>query len=100
MTVADLLAQSRAAHAKSKTLRGRINKDGHISQVPQLSEAGQAIQQALRTRLEAHRLDPQMTDPAWQADERLNKGQTSAVLIDFFAQWLQSDVAPRWRASA
>jgi hypothetical protein len=86
--VADLLAQSRAAHAKYRTLAGRVDSKGAISQAPNLYDAGQAIQVALSARLEAERLDPNHTDPAWAADERLNKGATSASLIEFYARWL------------
>jgi hypothetical protein len=87
-SVADLLAQSRAAHQKSKTLRGRIDARGTVSQRAQLPEAGQAIQQALSARLEAHALDPQQTDAAWQADQRLNQGVTSDALVQFLGRYL------------
>ena len=86
--VADLLAQSRAAHAKYRTLAGRVNAHGQITQQPNLSDAGHAVQVALSTRLAAHDLDPQMTDAAWQADARLNKGAASATLIEFYGRYL------------
>jgi hypothetical protein len=87
-TVTDRLAQSRAAHTKYRLLAGRIGKDGTVSHQPNLYDAGQAIALALSARLDAHALDPEMTDPAWAADERLNKGASSAVLIDFYAKAL------------
>lgn len=86
--VTALLAASRAAHATYRTLAGRINKHGAIAQPPNLYEAGQAIQLALRQRLEAETIDPQHSDPAWLADERLNKGASSQSLIDFYATYL------------
>lgn len=89
MSITDLLAQSRAAHAKYRTLAGRIDKDGKVSQAPNLYDAGQAIQQALSARLEAHRLDPQQVDPAWQADQRLNKGATSEQMVRFLSGYLE-----------
>lgn len=93
--VTALLAASRAGHAKYRTLAGRINDKGTISQVPNLYDAGQAIASALSARLEAEQLDPQHTDPAWIADRRLNKGQTSESLIEFYGRYL----SPREQAA-
>lgn len=86
--VADLLAQSRAAHAKYRSLAGKVGKDGKVSQAPNLYDAGIAIQDALKARTDAHVLDPQQLDPAWIADQRLNKGVTSDAMLAFLARYL------------
>jgi hypothetical protein len=66
--VADLLARSRAAHLDYRRHAGSCDKHGNITQTYHEQHCVTAIQKALNTRLEAHRLDPQHTDPAWQLD--------------------------------
>lgn len=58
MTVAQLLAQSHAAHLLAQKCRRERHVVGHW----------QAISEALERRLQAHTLDPEHHDPAWQAE--------------------------------
>lgn len=88
MTVAQLLAASRAAHQRSFQHRGRIGKDGKVSAVPQLQTAGAEIQQALRLRLEADAIDPEHLDPAWLEDQAANKGQSHEQMVTFLGRYL------------
>lgn len=87
--IADLLAQSRAAHQRYRSSAGRISTTGKIAVAPHLLACGQAVQEALRTRTEAHALDPQQADAAaWEADRQALKGATSDSLIEFYAAYL------------
>lgn len=73
MTVAELLEQARAAHQRYRQHAGRINREGKISQVPQLAKCGDAVREALRLRAEAEQLDRARIDPAWAEDAALVK---------------------------
>ncbi len=86
--VASLLERARAAHQRSHSHRGRIDKMGRIAQAPALTKAGAAIQEALSLRLEAKALDPEQQDPAWTDDVQANKGQSHQALVTFFGRYL------------
>lgn len=86
--VADLLAQSRAAHAAYRRSAGRINKEGKVSEAPNLWAAGSQVQQALSLRLEAHVLDPEHVDPVWIADQHANKGASHDAMVAFLGRYL------------
>lgn len=88
LTVGELLAQSRAAHAQSKHHRGRIDHDGKASTTAQPRQAGAKLQEALRLRLEAEALDPIHLDPAWLEDIAANSGQSSDAMVSFFGRYL------------
>lgn len=88
MTVADLLAASRAAHQRSFQHRGRIDAQGRMSQRPGLRKAGRAIEDAVKWRLEAQALDPHHRDPAWLDDQAANKGASSDEMIAFLGRYL------------
>lgn len=88
MSVADLLAQSRAAHGRSFQHRGRIDAHGRLSHQPSLYEAGRAITDALRARVEAQALDPGFHDPAWLDDAAANNGVSHDALVTFFGRYL------------
>lgn len=87
-SVAHLLAQSRAAHARSHQHRGRIDKTGKVGQPPRLYDAGLAMGAALSLRLDAEALDPQHLDPAWMTDAEANKGQSSEAMVAFLGRYL------------
>lgn len=92
MTVSELLAASRAAHADYRRFAGRTTL-GTRTEEPQLSKCGQAILAALQTRTEAEALDPQHADPAWLQDFDAMKGQPSASIIGFYVRYLASGAA-------
>src|SRR3990167_1542909 len=87
-SVATLLAQSRAAHLRKKHHAGKADKRGSVVPPPDYPQAEQAIREAIRTREEAHALDPDHTDPAWVSDQALNHGVSHEVLMAFFRQYL------------
>lgn len=93
MTVAELLTQSRAAHSRFRGSAGRINDKGRISEAPRLPKCAEAIQEALRVRVEAEVLDPQHSDPAWREDFDLMKGQPSQTLMAFYVRYLAPGAA-------
>jgi hypothetical protein len=66
--VADLLSQSRAAHQTYRKFAGTCDKKGNITQAYDEGRCVKAIELALSTRLEAHRIDPDHTDPEWKND--------------------------------
>lgn len=89
MSVAELLAQSRQAHQRYRLQHaGRIDRHGKVSHATQLQPASFAILEALSLRVDAERLDPQHSDPAWLTDLEANKGQTSEAMIAFLARYL------------
>lgn len=83
MTIADLLAASRSAHMRYRQLHA-------TSKGQDLLGMGQAIQEALSARTEAHALNPKQTDPAWLSDQQANKGLTSEALLVFLAKCLSA----------
>src|SRR3990167_8808561 len=88
LTVAILLAQSRAAHLRKKHHAGRADKKGTVISPPDYPQAEQAIREAIRYREEAHTLDPDHTDPVWVSDQALNRGVSHEALLAFFRQYL------------
>ena len=88
IAVGALLEQSHAAHQRSLSVRGRIDRHGRISAPPQLRAAGAAVQEALRLRCEAHALDPEHLDPAWIEDQQANRGRTHEAMVTFLGRYL------------
>ncbi len=89
MTVAELLTASRQAHQRYRLQHaGRIDKTGKVAHQPELKPSGEAIQDALRLRLDAHQLDPQHTDPAWLSDTEANKGVDHDAMVEFLGRYL------------
>lgn len=86
--VVALLKAAQTAHTRYRAAAGRIDKQGKVSQRPDLRACGTAVKEALIARLEATRLDPLEEDPAWIDDRQVMKGQTSDELIDFYSQYL------------
>lgn len=86
MTVAELLAASRAAHLQKKHAAGRVDKQGVVIAQPNYPKAEGHIAEALRLRREAHALDPDQMDSAWQIDRTLN-GCDSETLMRFFEKY-------------
>lgn len=90
MTVAELLAASRAWHERYRHASGTIDSHGRVAAPPRISEAGAFVLEALRLRTDAHALDPDQTSPAWSIDRAVNKGQPSDRLVDFYVSYLAS----------
>ena len=86
MTVADLLAASRAAHLQKKHAAGRVDRVGTVIAAPDYPKAEQHAEDALNLRLQAHELDPEMADPAWAQDEALN-GCSTAMVESFLRRY-------------
>ncbi len=84
MSVADLLAQSRAAHGRYRQAAGHIDRTGGVILQPDDHAARLHIVDALHARQQAEAADPTHTDPAWSADAALNKGIPSAEMLTFF----------------
>lgn len=83
MLVADLLAQSRAAHAAYRRLANDPARcKDFAAQDAQITIARDA-------RMAAHNLDPQLVEPTWLADRALNKGLSSDDLIRFYTKTLE-----------
>lgn len=80
MTIAELLAQSRAAHARYRQIHSQ-------SKGTNLHAMGATVQEALSTRLDAEALDPERTDPAWVEDQQATRNR-SHRLVEFFAGYL------------
>lgn len=87
--IAELLAQSRAAHRDKKKAAGTVDKTGQVTSAPDYPTAESHIAKALRLREQAEALDPVHTDPAWATDQAANKGVTSAELLGFFRAYLE-----------
>lgn len=84
MTVADLLRQSREAHARYRRAAGHIDQLGSIADQPNPDAARLAVVDALEFRNQADALDPSHDDPAWSDDTAANKGVPSATLVHFY----------------
>ena len=87
-SVATLLAQSRSGHLRKKHQAGKADKRGSVVSPPDYPQAEQAIREAIRTREEAHALDPDHTDPAWVSDQALNRGVSHEALLAWLRQYL------------
>lgn len=79
--VATLLATSRQAHTRYRQIH-------HATKGADLRAMGEAIQQALSARVEAHALDPNLSDLAWAEDMAANKGASSEAMLVFLARYL------------
>lgn len=93
-TVADLLQQSRAAHAQKKRAAGTIDAKA----VPSGADyplADAHLGEALTLRLAAHDLDPEHADPAWASDERANRGVSHDALVCSFRAYLSQQAPAR-----
>jgi hypothetical protein len=90
-SISQLLAASRAAHARFHSAIGSVNKDGTVRDQPNDVIALAAIQDALAQRQAALAADPQRHDPAWAIDLRQNCGVTSDALMNFYADYLATD---------
>lgn len=88
LTISDLLTAARQAHTRYRQAAGRIDTHGKVSQEPRLTEAGSHVQAALSARLEAERLDPQRTDPAWAEDVINGVRVDHDAMVTFYAQYL------------
>jgi len=78
-TVSSLLRHARTSHGAFRALaRSR-----------DYTAQEQHIRAELGSRHAAQFLDPQVVDPAWLEDQRLNKGQSNDVLVAFCEGWLQ-----------
>lgn len=86
--VAQLLSQSRAAHLRKKHAAGKANRDGIVTSRPNYPAAEQAIREAFALRAQAHRLDPNQTDPAWAFDQVANRGHSSQIMMSWFQTYL------------
>ena len=69
--VAELLQQSRSAHAEYRRASGRTDKDGLVVSAPDYGSAEAHVARALALRLEAHESDPLHADPAWDSEKHL-----------------------------
>ena len=85
MTVGDLLQQARDAHLRYRAACPRRVPRGETTvAVPgHEGEAGAALREACRARLEARALDPDRTDPAWREDV-----VDTDTLLDFYGEQL------------
>lgn len=86
--VATLLQAARAAHTRYRTAAGRIGKSGKVVDAPDLRSCGLAVREALKARADAHVLDPQSLDPAWQEDTQAMQGHTNDALMAFYVAYL------------
>lgn len=91
-TVTDLLAQSRQAHQEYRDNVPRMHSAApgavKAAQVDgDAITAGDALWLACRLRVEAHALDPTLSDPAWQ-DEAVSHDHDA--LLEFYAKQLSS----------
>lgn len=87
-TIRELLDQSRTAHQEY-----RANVTRRIAQAQSTvivrgdaERAGAALWRACRLRVEAHALDPQQTDPAWQDEANSHPHDE---LLDFYSDQLR-----------
>lgn len=85
--VARLLTAARKAHDAKKRAAGIVATDGKAS-TPDYPTAEGHIREALSLRRQAHGLDPDHTDPAWQADQLANRGVSHADLCAWFEKYL------------
>lgn len=80
MSVADLLAASRAFH---QVYRDNLPQKGGVTGDAVAARA--AIQQAYQARQDAHTADPDKTDPAWKDEPGTFD---DGALMQFYAQQL------------
>lgn len=90
-SVADLLAQSRAAHQRFQKAAGHNNGRG-VTIAPDDDAAALAVRQALDARQAAEDTDPGHTDPAWADDQAANRGVSSDTLLLFYKNYFEPDV--------
>lgn len=83
LTVADLLADSRAAHIRYRQLHDATRNSDTIGM-------RMAIEQAVDLRRAAVALDPTHTDPAWAVDIFDGKPAAHADLISFYETFLKN----------
>lgn len=81
MSVPDLLAASRAAHVRYRTLHD-------ASKNTATAEMRAAVAEAYDTRLAAHALDPSHVDPAWAIDVFTDQPVSSDDLMAFYGSYL------------
>lgn len=87
--VSAILASARAAHSRYRAHAGRIDTSGkEVPSSRRLTIAGEAVQEALTARLDAHLRDPEHRDPAWIDDTQAMRGQSHDALVSFYATWL------------
>lgn len=84
LSVAELLAGSRAAHLTYRQHAGRVDKDGKVTVPYQEDPAVDAVTKARDLRQRAHDLDPTHTDTAWRADQAPHD-----ALMQFYAGFLK-----------
>lgn len=85
--IARLLTAARKAHDAKKRAAGTVAADSKTS-APDYPTAEGYIREALRLRQEAHDLDPDHTDPAWQTDQLANKGVSHADMCAWMKIYL------------
>lgn len=84
MSVADLLAQSRAAHQRYRDNVTRMGPDRQKIAGDDVA-AGTALLAACRLRVEARALDPQRGDPAWASEPDTHDDD---ALLTFYGEQL------------
>lgn len=89
-SIADLLAQSRAAHMRVHHASGSVNRDGTLKTAPDRAAKTLALTDAMSARQAAESADPSHSDPAWSEDAALNRGVSSVDLLAFFQSSLTS----------
>ena len=82
MTVSALLEQSRLAHMRYRDAAGKIDSTGKVSTQADLQQCEQAVRDALAARMDAHALDPEHADPAWQVPAVSHKPQSHHEMHD------------------
>lgn len=89
--IAQLLADSRTAHARYRSNKARMASQG--GQLVKIDgnpvAAGEALHEALRLRTEAEALDPRHADLAWHIDA---VGHPHDALVEFYISELVGDV--------
>lgn len=94
LTVAELLEQSRAAHAEYRgNLPRMAGVGGKVVAVDgDVVKAAAAVDLAATLRKRAHDLDPDLTDDAWTVDAALTGGPN--VLMTWYAEHLGREDDP------
>ncbi|HJP60598.1 MAG TPA: hypothetical protein VJ865_11375 [Gemmatimonadaceae bacterium] len=82
-TVAELLAQSKQAHTEYRRFAGSVDKKGKMIQPYDEQRCVAAVERAKSTREQAHALDPEHSDPAWQTN-----GVMHTELLAFYEKFL------------
>lgn len=89
--IADLLAQSRAAHFRKKQSAGRADRAGQVTTPPNYVTTESHIKDALLYRIQAEVLDPQHEDTtAWYTDQVEAKAASDS-LLRFYVSYLSTD---------